>query len=84
MSRDRRGEPERELAYRGARPLDVGEAERGEPLLGGLGRQRAGVPASASSSGAKNSRSWIDRTAAWCARWSASNAASASPRASSR
>ena len=35
------GQPERELADRGAGPLHVGEAERGEPLLRGLGRQRA-------------------------------------------
>ena len=37
------GEAGGELADRGPRALDVGEAERGEALLGRLGRQRAGA-----------------------------------------
>ena len=37
------GQAERELTDRGARPLDVGEAEGGQAFLRGLGRQRAGA-----------------------------------------
>ena len=37
------GEAGGELAHRGAGALDVGEAERGEALLGGFGRQGPGA-----------------------------------------
>ena len=71
-------EPPRELAERLAGALGVGEAEGGEALLGRVGRKAvaAGLPlpvvpvahataasAKASSSGRKNSRSWMARLA---------------------
>ena len=43
MTRDRRVRPAAQLAHRGAGALDVGEAERGEPFLGGFRGQRAGA-----------------------------------------